>query len=126
MSHKKRGLGKGLNELLSASLGNAFAPTATQAELSESATVDESSTMALNYVPVEKLSGSEFQPRQQIAHEGLEQLAESIRTQGILQPIVVRAKKEGYEIIAGERRWRAAQLAGLSGAEAKRLAALGE
>lgn len=112
MSSKKRGLGKGLNELLSATLGTPFAsPGVTAPMVAETPT--PSSSIALSYLPVEKLSGSAFQPRQHIAHDGLEQLAESIRAQGILQPIVVRAKKEGYEIIAGERRWRAAQLAGL-------------
>lgn len=114
MSNKKRGLGKGLNELLSATLGTSFAPTTAPIEHPAEVATEDVSTVALNYVPVEKLTGSTFQPRQHISHEGLEQLAESIRTQGILQPIVVRAKEEGYEIIAGERRWRAAQLAGLS------------
>lgn len=112
MSIKKRGLGKGLNELLSATLGSSYGVASTEAELPT--TSDGSPALALSYVPVEKLSGGEFQPRQQIHHDGLEQLAESIRAQGILQPIVVRAKKDGYEIIAGERRWRAAQLAGLT------------
>lgn len=114
MSNKKRGLGKGLNELLSATLGTSFAPTAMPEDYSEKKEEGSASALALSYVSVDKLTGSIFQPRQHISHEGLEQLAESIRTQGILQPIVVRAKKDGYEIIAGERRWRAAQLAGLA------------
>lgn len=106
MSIKKRGLGKGLNELLSATLGAPLAPTMP---------TDETVPMlSLRQLPVEKLKPGAFQPRQHIHHEGLEQLAESIRAQGILQPIVARAQKDGYEIVAGERRWRAAQLAGLS------------
>jgi ParB family chromosome partitioning protein len=55
-----------------------------------------------------------FQPRKDFAPESLKELADSIREQGILQPLVVRARHERFEIIAGERRWRAAQLAGLA------------
>ncbi len=55
-----------------------------------------------------------FQPRKDFAPEALRELADSIKEQGILQPLVVRARNEHYEIIAGERRWRAAQLAGLT------------
>ena len=65
-------------------------------------------------IPIEKLHPSQFQPRQNFDAEKLEELANSIRGQGILQPIVARKLSEGaFEIIAGERRWRAAQLAGL-------------
>jgi ParB family chromosome partitioning protein len=55
-----------------------------------------------------------WQPRQVFANEALEQLANSIRSQGLLQPVVVRAVAEGYELVAGERRWRACGLAELS------------
>jgi len=115
MSTKKRGLGKGLNELLSASLGGALVASKESKPQpvippQEKTAVDSE----LQYLPVEKLVRGPFQPRQQIRHEGIEQLAESIRAQGLLQPIVVRAKDQHYEIIAGERRWRAAQLAGLN------------
>ncbi len=55
-----------------------------------------------------------FQPRKDFAPEALRELADSIKEQGILQPLVVRARKEHFEIIAGERRWRAAQMAGLT------------
>src|SRR4029078_1075344 len=68
----------------------------------------------LCYLPVEKLKTGPFQPRQHIHNEGLEELAESIKAQGLLHPIVVRLKNTHYEIIAGERRWRASQLAGLT------------
>lgn len=108
MSNKKRGLGKGLNELLSATLGAPFAA------LQEEATQSQEDSQSLAYLPIDKVLAGPFQPRQQIRHDGLEQLAESIRTQGILQPIVVRSKNDQYEIVAGERRWRAAQLAGLT------------
>lgn len=113
MSTKKRGLGKGLNELLSATLGSTFPATDGNAALDVNVEL-EGQAQDLRYLAIDKLKSGPFQPRQHIHHEGLEQLAESIRAQGILQPIVVRAKDQFYEIIAGERRWRAAQLAGLT------------
>lgn len=115
MSTKKRGLGKGLNELLSASLGNSI--SVVKEHKPQPVTPPKEGTLVegqeLRYLPVEKLVVGPFQPRQHIRHEGLEQLSESIRAQGVLQPIVVRPKNQHFEIIAGERRWRAAQLAGL-------------
>jgi ParB family chromosome partitioning protein len=56
---------------------------------------------------------SPWQPRKLVPDDGIEELAQSIREQGILQPLVVRHRGEGYELIVGERRWRAAQRAGL-------------
>jgi ParB family chromosome partitioning protein len=64
-------------------------------------------------LPLERVRPGRYQPRVQFDPDSLEELAGSIRAQGIIQPIVVRAVDDGYEIIAGERRWRAAQLAGL-------------
>lgn len=60
-----------------------------------------------------RLSPNRFQPRRQFTHESLAELAASIREQGLLQPIIVTPRGEKLEIIAGERRWRAASLAGL-------------
>jgi len=65
-------------------------------------------------VPLSRVCPCPFQPRKDFAPESLKELADSIREQGILQPLVVRARHERFEIIAGERRWRAAQLAGLA------------
>src|SRR5688572_22488512 len=53
------------------------------------------------------------QPRTRFTEENLEELAQSIRINGLVQPILVRKKNSGYELIAGERRWRASQRAGL-------------
>jgi len=103
MATKKRGLGKGLNELLAATLE--VPPVAIKEEAKE--------ISALQYLPLDKVVTGPFQPRQHIRSSSLEELAESIRAQGILQPIVVREKGEQFEIVAGERRWRAAQLVGL-------------
>jgi ParB family chromosome partitioning protein len=100
---KRRSLGRGLDALLSGSgQGEGHASRANLREL-----------------PVDLLSRGQFQPRVDMHEDTLKELAESIRAQGIVQPIVVRptAKSNGetrYEIVAGERRWRAAQLAGLA------------
>jgi len=64
-------------------------------------------------VDVDRLSPNRFQPRSHVDQAALEDLARSIRANGIIQPIVVRREGSGYQIIAGERRWRAAQHAGL-------------
>jgi ParB family chromosome partitioning protein len=65
------------------------------------------------YISVAKIAPSPGQPRKRIREEELMSLAASIREQGVLQPLVVRARGDGYELIIGERRWRACQLAGL-------------
>ena len=70
-------------------------------------------------LPVDRLKPGKYQPRTHMAEDALAELAASIRSQGVMQPILVRAidstpGAERYEIVAGERRWRAAQLAGLS------------
>src|SRR5690606_25758332 len=73
----------------------------------------------LRELPIDLLQRGKYQPRIDMREETLAELAESIRAQGIVQPIVVRPLQGGtpgevrYEIIAGERRWRAAQMAGL-------------
>jgi len=64
-------------------------------------------------VDVDRLSPNDLQPRGQMDHTALEQLAQSIASSGIIQPIVVRKVGDRFQIIAGERRWRAAKIAGL-------------
>jgi ParB family chromosome partitioning protein len=64
-------------------------------------------------VDLDLLSPNSFQPRAQFDDERLEELAQSIKTHGVIQPIVARRRENAYEIVAGERRWRAAQRAGL-------------
>lgn len=93
----KRGLGRGLDSLLGTAKSSAVTPKATPTVL-----------------PIENLQRGQFQPRQSMDKLALEELSRSIVEQGIIQPIVVRSlAKDKYEIIAGERRWRAAQLAQL-------------
>ncbi len=65
-------------------------------------------------VPLERIRPCPLQPRKDFSAESLHELADSIREQGIVQPLVVRQRGDHYELIAGERRWRAAQLLGLS------------
>ena len=91
MVRKKR-LGRGLDELLSGSqVDDAFsAPTAGGVE----------------HVALDEIEPNPFQPREAVEDPELAELAASIREHGVLQPIIVRRKGEGYELIAGERRWR--------------------
>jgi len=62
---------------------------------------------------IEEVHPNPFQPRKAFSEEQLQELVDSIREKGILQPLLVRRRSDGYELIAGERRWRAAQRAGL-------------
>lgn len=64
--------------------------------------------------PVARVRPCPSQPRKDFSQESLQELADSIKEQGIVQPLIVRAQGDGFEIIAGERRWRAAQMAGLT------------
>ena len=103
MAVKKRGLGRGLDALLGATTGN------------NSPQVDGVDTANdLRDIPVELIRRGKYQPRRDMDQEALQELADSIKAQGVMQPIVVRSVGENkFEIIAGERRWRATQLAGL-------------
>jgi len=98
LSTQKRGLGRGLSALI---------PTA---EPLTQASQDSSP----REVAVDRITPSPFQPRRTFDEAKLEELAASIRYQGIIQPLVVRPQGDGFELIAGERRWRAAIRAGLS------------
>lgn len=96
MAVQKRGLGRGLDALLG------DAPPATEKK------------NELQKLPIEWLQRGKFQPRKDIDPEKIKELADSIKAQGVIQPIVLRKiGDDRYEIVAGERRWRAAQLAGL-------------
>jgi len=64
-------------------------------------------------ISVDEIQPNPFQPRESFEKESLRELADSIRDASVIQPIVVRRHGKGYQIIAGERRWRAAQMAGL-------------
>ena len=107
MSPKNKGLGRGLDALLATS--RTHADKQKQDASDEAAEPNE-----LKNIPIEFLQPGKYQPRKDMSPEALEELAASIRSQGIIQPIVVRQiDNNRYEIIAGERRWRAGQLAKL-------------
>ncbi|NND83050.1 MAG: ParB/RepB/Spo0J family partition protein [Gammaproteobacteria bacterium] len=102
MTAKKKRLGRGLDALLGGS-------DEASLERGEAAKAAAPSTL-----PIEKLQRGEYQPRTNMDPDSLQDLAASIRAQGIIQPILVRpVGNDQYEIIAGERRWRAAQIAEL-------------
>lgn len=93
MSRRRRALGRGLGSLL---------PTGTESQLDA------------RLVPVDDIEPNRYQPRTEMDEDALADLAESIRTHGVLEPIIVRPSGNGYELVVGERRWRAARQAGLS------------
>ena len=104
---KKRSLGRGLDALLGAS-------EAAQAAEAPVAQVAADPDRTLKELAVDLIQRGKYQPRRDMEPESLQELADSIKVQGVMQPIVVRPISDRkYEIIAGERRWRATQLAGL-------------
>src|SRR5690554_460851 len=116
---RKRALGRGLDALIGAGARRRENPelTDTQSPLMTDESGEAPVAAAeerLERLPLGQLTRGKYQPRRDIQPEALEELADSIRAQGVMQPIVVRPVAEDrYEIIAGERRWRAAQLAEL-------------
>lgn len=101
VSHKRKSLGRGLGALLG----------------SESLSLDDEDVTQIktsNYVSVEEISPCRYQPRTEFDKEALQSLAESIKEKGVLQPLLVRKTETGFELIAGERRWRASKMAGLT------------
>ncbi|GBF07668.1 parB-like partition protein [Deinococcus aerius] len=94
---KKSSLGRGLDALLS-----------------RPQTAETPAGPAIQSIQVTRIVQAAYQPRQVFEPEGLAELAQSIREKGVLQPLLVRPRGEDFEIVAGERRWRAAQLAGLT------------
>ena len=108
---KKRGLGRGLDALIGS---HQAAKKAAEEIVAGNTAAELPADAVLRELPVEFMQRGKYQPRRDMNQEALEELANSIRAQGLMQPIVVRPiGVEKYEIIAGERRWRAAQLAGL-------------
>ncbi|WP_086929263.1 ParB/RepB/Spo0J family partition protein [Agarilytica rhodophyticola] len=113
---KRKGLGRGLDSLISGATGVSSAEAIRSATEALKIKDDDSKVVdgELKHLPVEFLQRGKYQPRRDMSPEALEELSQSIKTQGVMQPIVVRPiGKDKYEIIAGERRWRATQLAEL-------------
>src|SRR5690606_26573408 len=107
MAEKRPALGRGLNALIPPSAPAAAAPAspATAAPARPAGPPQE--------LDLDLLTPNPNQPRTYIAEQALEELAQSIRKNGVIQPVLVRPVGDRYEIVAGERRWRAAQRAGL-------------
>ncbi len=127
----KPALGRGLGALLSGSSAvSKPAPSVPSPVITESTNTTPLSTTAarpgstltpgsgsrdpVQHVPVNQVKPCAFQPRKNFPAEALQELADSIKERGIVQPLIVRMQNGQFELIAGERRWRAAQLAGLT------------
>ena len=106
MAAKKGGLGKGLDSLITDKVSMGAATQTAEK------TRDEKSIEGI-IVNINKVEPNREQPRKNFDEDALVELSESIKQFGVLQPLLVQDKKDYYEIIAGERRWRAAKLAGL-------------
>lgn len=105
MAVKKKGLGKGLDSLIPE---NKSVKTAAKAESSSETVKYGEQKLKINLIEPNR-----EQPRKHFEEDALLELADSIKQYGVLQPLLVRKRKDYYEIIAGERRWRAAKLAGV-------------
>lgn len=95
MASKKRGLGRGLSALM--------------ADVTEAEAVEQTSSSNVQTLPVEQIRPNPEQPRKHFTEEDLKELAASIQEKGIIQPLIVRPVDDHFQIVAGERRWRAAQ-----------------
>ncbi len=107
---KNRGLGRGLDALF-ADQAPVIQPDRMDREEEEG--LPAKGRDAVIYIDINEIKPNENQPRKNFDEEKIGELADSIKEHGIIQPLVVRKKKRGYEIVAGERRWRAARKAEL-------------
>ncbi len=103
--NKKHGLGRGLEALLGDDDLSFSLDSINTSEIIEN---------GIKTVNVNDLYPSQYQPRKEFNEEALDALVKSIREKGVLQPLIVRKQSDKYEIIAGERRWRASKIAGIS------------
>ena len=110
MTQKKRGLG--FNPLLG--LDQSTVDAVLNTEKTDSTIKGTSGPSGLLQLAIEKIVPNPFQPRTRFNELELDELSDSIRQHGVMQPVVVRQTVRGYELIAGERRWRASQRAGLA------------
>lgn len=108
---KSKGLGKGLGALFDdMEVSVPVSPSEVQSKPEDTSTPEK----GLLYVDINEIRANSKQPRQNFDEEKLEELADSIKSHGVIQPITIRKAKKGYELVAGERRWRAARKAGLT------------
>ena len=104
MENKRKALGKGLDQLFSSENINF--------ETFEKEIVDTAKKNEIKNILIEEIRSNPFQPRKKFNEESLNELAESIKVHGLFQPIIVKKSVKGYELIAGERRTKAAKIAG--------------
>jgi ParB family chromosome partitioning protein len=107
----KPALGRGLGALLGGASVKSPAPLVTDPAAPALATAPAGAT--IRKIPLDRIRPCPFQPRKEFTEDAIRELADSIREQGIVQPLIVRPRGDHFELIAGERRWRAARLAGL-------------
>ncbi len=103
MAAKKRGLGMGIDNLIP-DIG---------LETKKEKTVEQENVSRETLIPIIQIEPNRAQPRTRFDEDALQELADSIKLYGIIEPVVVQKRENHYEIIAGERRWRAARIAGL-------------
>ena len=106
METKKRALGRGLEELFN---NENLDLDSMERQIYESATKEE-----IIELPIDELRVNPYQPRKVFKDEALQELSNSIKEHGVFQPIIVKQSIKGYEIVAGERRFRASKMAGLT------------
>lgn len=102
---KNRGLGKGLDAL--------FSTSEIDTKKINSEKADEIRAQGIEFININDIKPNENQPRKVFDDVKLQELANSIKEHGLIQPVILRQAKKGYEIVAGERRWRACRKAGL-------------
>ena len=105
METKKRALGKGLEQL--------FSNTAINFDQVESSIIESTPKSDINEISLSEIRSNPYQPRKTFDEESLNELAESIKEYGVVEPVIVKKSIKGYELIAGERRCKAAKIAGL-------------
>ncbi len=98
----KHGLGKGLDSMI---------PSKKSSESNEQ--IKDMDVSRETLIDINDIEPNHDQPRRHFDEDGLQELTDSIRQYGIVQPLIIQKKEEGFEIVAGERRWRAARIAGL-------------
>ena len=108
---KKRKLGRGLKSMISAPVQ--VEPASESSGDVEPKPAGKSDGQGLQFLPLAQITPNQWQPRQTFDTEALAALAESIKSAGVMQPVLVRTTASGYELVAGERRLRAAEMAGL-------------
>jgi ParB family chromosome partitioning protein len=106
MENKKRALGRGLEQL--------FASNAIDFDKLENNIIENASEKDVKKIKLDEIRSNPYQPRKTFNEESLKELADSIKEFGVIQPIILKKSVKGYELIAGERRCKAAKIAGLT------------